>query len=209
MKLIQYINEAFAKPKRATKIHFSSPRSWMMWLCEMQGQITDGKYSNTTPESHMNWVFKFESIIDGKEYYQGTKHRIKYDLSEWRKFIKRWFKNKDYSDDYSFSIRLYYYGKFGYLLANNDCEKIEQGGYNFEQGISYIAEYFGRNEDKSSINDINFPDYLQKYINIPFLKQFLTEEMFQQYKSINYDFKDFENDLDSMETSINTNKSEK
>ena len=101
-------------------LHFSNISALLMYSLEMQGQISDGKYENSSPKDHWEWISRSFFIVDGNEFYTGSSRyrrpNKKYNLNEWVRTIKNILNGSDYDSNWGFSIRLYDYGRIGKCL---------------------------------------------------------------------------------------------
>lgn len=212
MKQIKdYICEAYTS-QRLTTLHFDNISAAMMFSGEMAGQISDGKYENSRPESHWYWVGNVSIVVDGKEEYDGPKHRINYNLKEWVKAVKQILSTGD-GGDYDFAYRLYCYGKLGRCITNakdimsTDSKDRDNIGY----GVSTVAELFGntlRKDENATWEDVvktsEERSWYKDYLSKPEAKKVFTKEMFEKFKELNYTFSDFRGDVASMEATVNT-----
>ena len=138
MKQIKdYIYEAY-KSQRLTTLHFDNISAALMFSGEMAGQISDGKYENRRPESHWYWVGNVSIVVDGKEEYDGPKHRITYNLNEWVKGVKQILSTGD-GGNYDFTYRLYCYGKIGRCIANpKDIISVDKNERNYMKTLKIL-----------------------------------------------------------------------
>ena len=199
-------------------LHFSNISALLMYTLEMQGQISDGKYENSSPADHWQWINRTLFTIDGNEYYTGSstyrRPNKKYNLNEWVRTIKKILNGSEYDSDWGFSIRLYDYGRMGKCITKNELKDIiivNNSSYvsklSVNDYIGTIAEIFGHalrknpectyDEMKTGINSYK-QEALQK------LPQFGNEEFFEKFKNTEYTFNEFKADYDSMYKTINT-----
>ena len=83
-----------------------------MFDAEMRGQISDGKYENSSPFRHYDWVSETVYCIDGEEYHSNFGHTKRYNLNEWVRNIKSILETGEPKEhNYDFVIRMYDYGK--------------------------------------------------------------------------------------------------
>lgn len=208
--LADYITEgqAYFGP---CKMHFKNLSTFLMFYMEMMGQISDGKYENSSPSSHWKWMSKINDyIIDGEEYYEGYEHQKKYNLREWVKKIKEWFND---NSKYEFYVRLYWYGKIGKIISKEYVEsqkttwKNGSIGYTLT-GLSYVAETFGEalmkdpEKEWEEIEKISETSWAKKYLT----SDIFNKENFEEFKRINYSLNEFLSDEKSMENSVNIYK---
>lgn len=204
--IVQHINESrFQRPGK-TVLHFYDASAALMFDLEMKGQISDGKYENSSPSSHWLWVTNCEFVVDGNEYYTGYEHRKRYNLNEWVKSVKEILKGIPVSlRGYEFTIRLYDYGRLGRVVHNiKDCQD-GRGSIRYEVG--QIAELFGRvirqNPD-ATWADVEHTVEGRNYYAELTRDRLYNEETFEAFKNVKYKFSDFKEDVKSMENSINT-----
>lgn len=212
MKQIKdYICEAY-KSQRLTTLHFDNISSALMFSGEMAGQISDGKYENSRPESHWYWVGNVSIVVDGSEEYDGPKHRINYNLREWVKGVKQILSTGD-GGDYDFAYRLYCYGKIGRCITNpKDIISTDKDGRNYiDTSVCTVGELFGntlRKNEKATWDDViktsEERSWYKDYLSKPSAKKIFTKEIFEKFKELNYTFSDFRGDVASMEATVNT-----
>ena len=199
-------------------LHFSNISALLMYSLEMQGQISDGKYENSSPADHWRWITRLFFTVDGNEFYTGSSRyrrpNKKYNLNEWVRTIKKMLNGSDYDSEWDFAIRLYDYGRMGRCITKNELTNIiELNTDKFFDRI-YITEYIGTiaeafgdalrknpectyKEMKSGI--ISFEQHA--FSKLP---RFDNEEFFERFKNTEYTFNDFNADYDSMIKTVNT-----
>ena len=193
-----------------TEIHFKNIPALFIYSFEMEGQISDGKYENRRPDWHWMWVSNSTYFVDGKEYYDGPTHRIKYNLNEWVSAVNKMLKGED-GGDYDFAIRAYDYGRLGKVIEDmkllDKCwTKNEKSGKEYLNSEIYgIAEIFGEGErGKKTFDEIKDLVSKRSWIKVDKVSWLFTEEMYNKFVEVEYTFNDFKNDVKSMQTSINT-----
>ena len=199
-------------------LHFSNISALLMYYLEMRGQISDGKYENSSPADHWQWIIRSFFIVDGNEFYTGSsmfrRPNKKYNLNEWVRTIKNILNGSDYDSNWYFAIRLYDYGRIGKCLNKNELKsiiKINGTRLNdtmfVNDSIGTIAEVFGwvlRKNPDCTYEEMK--NGLQRYQRdaLAELPQFDNEEFFERFKNTEYTFNDFKADYDSMYKTINT-----
>ena len=199
-------------------LHFSNISSLLMYALEMEGQLSDGKYENASPQDHWEWIKRSFFTVDGNEFYTGSSRyrrpNKKYNLNEWVRTIKNILNGSDYDSGWEFAIRLYDYGRIGKCLTNNELKDIiilNNGSFfsniAVNDNIGNIAEAFGnalRKNPECTYEEMKAS--LKSYEQSAFTKlpQFDTEEFFERFKNTKYTFNEFKADYDSMYKTINT-----
>ena len=199
-------------------LHFSNISTLLMFELEMQGQISDGKYENSSPADHWKWINRLFFTVDGNEFYTGSsiyrRPNKKYNLNEWVRTIKKMLNGSDYDSDWDFAIRLYDYGRLGRCITKNELKDIVAVNTHglveklyINDYIGNIAEAFGNalrknpectyEEMKSGLKSYEQPAFSK-------LPQFDNEEFFERFKNTEYTFNDFKADYDSMYKTVNT-----
>lgn len=154
-----------------TTLHFASTAAAVLYKCEFEGQISDGKYENARPFDHWKWVTKTQSVCDGTEGYEGIKHRRSYNFKDYMRNALKIFHGQKV-ENYEWTIRDIYYICLGKLINKNDINKIE------DEYADTVAKLFGQNIDKN-FDDIEVPKYAS---NINSSKYF-TKSYFDKFKS--------------------------
>lgn len=200
-------------------LHFSNISALLMYSLEMEGQLSDGKYENSSPRDHWEWTRRSFFTVDGNEFYTGSSRyrrpNKKYNLNEWVRTIKKMLNGSDYDYDWAFSIRLYDYGRIGRCLTRDEIKGIIKlntvGGLiskiYVNDYIGTIAEAFGdalRKNPECTYEEMK--EGLRSYQQNAFAKlpQFNNEELFERFKNTEYTFNEFKSDYDSMCKTINT-----
>lgn len=199
-------------------LHFKNISALLMYSLEMEGQLSDGKYENSSPKDHWYWTRRTFFTVDGNEFYTGSSRyrrpNKKYNLDEWVRTIKKVLTGSDYDSNWYFTIRLYEYGRMGRCLTKDElkniiilntgklADKIYINDY-----IDTIAEAFGgalRKNPECTYEEMM--KGLKPYEKNAFTKlpQFNNEEFFERFKNIEYTFNEFKADYDSMCKTINT-----
>lgn len=199
-------------------LHFKNISALLMYFFEMEGQISDGKYENSSPRDHWEWTRRMFFTVDGNEFYTGSsryrKPNKQYNLNEWVRTIKKILLGGDYDTGWAFTIRLYDFGRLGKCLTMNELKDIirmnDKGLASkiwVNDYLSNIAECFGdalRKNPECTYEEMKqgMRQYDQKaFAELP---QFDTEEFFERFKNTEYTFNEFKADYDSMCRTINT-----
>ena len=53
-------------------LHFKNISALLMYFFEMEGQLSDGKYENSSPRDHWEWTKRMFFTVDGNEFYTGS-----------------------------------------------------------------------------------------------------------------------------------------
>lgn len=199
-------------------LHFSNISALLMYSLEMEGQLSDGKYENSSPRDHWEWTRRLFFTVDGNEFYTGSSRfrrpNKKYNLNEWLRNVKKILNGSDYDYDWAFSIRLYDYGRIGKCLNRDEIKSILMlytsglvSKIYINSYIGTIAEAFGdalRKNPECTYEEMK--SGLKSYEQNAFtkLQQFDNEDLFEKFKNTEYTFNDFKSDYDSMCKTINT-----
>ena len=159
---------------------------------EVSGQISDGKWENSRPYNHWEWVCDTEMVLSDKNSYIGHYRRKKYNI---KNLFNEFMKRVEY-DDFSWPMRMYYYAKFGTLLDSKYINELD--------GLRNFIEKIGYNEEINSLEDLknDIPEYLQKYWKDEYDKVFSTENI-QKFRNSEYSIKDMKKDLALLHLSVN------
>lgn len=199
-------------------LHFKNISALLMYFFEMEGQISDGKYENSSPRDHWEWTKRMFFTVDGNEFYTGSsryrKPNKRYNLNEWVRTIKKMLLGEEYESTWGFARRLYDFGRIGKCLTMNELKNIirmnDKGLVSkiwVNDYLSTIAEAFGDALRKNPECDYNeLKQGIRHYEQEAFaeLPQFDTEEFFERFKNTEYTFNEFKADYDSMCRTINT-----
>lgn len=202
--------------ERNLTLHFENASAMCLYNWEMSGQISDGKYENSRPYDHWEWISEVDhTIIDGKKgiegksWYRGWsefgKFKKKYNLNEWfSKYIKNWRNKGD--DTGIWATRIIAYGKFGKIYPELTYEQMSK-----LSGIEILLEslqmQIERGEKNAEVlfnNVTNFTTctWREKYYNAS--KEYFTKEFVQKFVEFNYDIKECKEDVISMQDTINS-----
>lgn len=94
--ILEYINEAVGHKQGA--LVFPNISSLLLYVYELEGQISDGKYENVSPLDHWKWVLDIKTFKVGKVpglYIGSTQNEYNYRTNKWenktRKTKSEWF----------------------------------------------------------------------------------------------------------------------
>lgn len=161
-----------------------------LFVMEISGQISDGKWENSRPYDHWKWVCHTDIKLSDKNCYTGGMHLKRYKVNtlfnEFMKYGEIW------------PMRMYYYAKFGTILEEKYINDLEEMRMHIEQ--------IGFNENINTLEELksSLKDYQLKYWKPEFDEVFSTENIMKFRKS-EYSIKDMKNDLAKLHISINTN----
>lgn len=199
-------------------LHFYNISSLLMYALEMEGQISDGKYENASPQDHWEWIKRAFFTVDGNEFYTGSSRfrraNKKYNLNEWVRTVKKMLNGSDYDHMWFFAIRLFDYGRVGRCITNNELKDIivlNNGSFFSNIGVNdffgNIVEAFGnalRKNAECTYEEMKSSLTRSEQVAFNKLSQFDTEEFFERFKNTKYTFNEFKADYDSMYKTINT-----
>lgn len=166
--ITNFINESMS----LTTLHFKSPAAAMLYKSEFEGQISDGKYENSRPYNHWEWITNTKLVYDGVAGYEGRLHRKIYSFKDFMRNALKAYNGKNISDDYAWAIRDIYYICLGKLIDKNDVNNLEANH------AREVAESFGQNVDKD-FDDIEIPDYYESGIKS---SKYFTKSYFDKFK---------------------------
>lgn len=180
------------------KIYFPNMASYLIYEFELSGQISDGKWENSRPYDHWKWVCHTEPKIDkNKIGYEGPIHRMKYSTKWLHDYVKKAMAGN--SGDYQWTIRVFKYAKFGSVLANNQLK-------NIKDNVRIIIESLPDEPVDSTAFDAMFntegSKWKKKYWEQ--VKDLFTDDILNKYYNSNYDWAQFEEDLEAATKAINT-----
>lgn len=201
--LVDQLNEQLLCEEINSILHFKDIYSWLLFTIEYSGQISDGKYENSKPYDHWKWLRKVETVIDGKEWYEGYSHMKTYTFADWDKYIKRALKGQKF--DYDFTVRDYDMCKLASILPENTVKSIiERDNWEFE----FIAEDWGNAVRKGLSYDemLSENPYYRKYSKYNAIAELDNTELYNKFANTKYDMADFIEARKSAERTINTYK---
>lgn len=196
-------------------IHFENAAAMVIYLWEMEGQISDGKYENSRPYDHWKWINYVDNmVIDGKNgienssifrfsHYDGSFYK-KYTLNEWfSEYIKKWRKEKD--TRYKFGTRIIAFGKFGHIYPEITYDIVSKFNYAeiLLESIQSMIEDGTKDPEVifKEITDFKANPWREKYYES--CKEYITLDFLKKFIALEYDVKECKKDVLSMQKSIN------
>ena len=196
-------------------IHFENASAMCLYCLEMEGQISDGKYENSRPYDHWEWVREISNMvvdgtygIEGNNWHRGFakygQFHKKYNLNEWfSKYIKNWRKNGD--TDTMWATRIIAYGKFGKIYPNLTFDQLKKFNY-VEVILEDLQLKVERGETNpevlfNKITDFSECAWREKYYESA--KEFITLDFVKKFLELKYDIKECREDVKSMQNTIN------
>lgn len=135
---------------------FKNIPSMALYLMELQGQISDGKYENLRPAEHWKWItadFTYRLVEDGENPCGNYPYRRfnNYNLREWPGYITRANKKHVSDEDlrYAWAERVLFYGGFASILNPSDVEVFIKEAYNLETIVESLGWYLKRNGNEN------------------------------------------------------------
>ena len=197
-------------------LHFENSSAMCLYEMEMSGQISDGKYENSRPYDHWEWVCEISNMvvdgtygIEGNNWHRGfTKYgqfHKKYNLNEWfSKYIKNWRKNGD--TDTMWATRIIAYGKFGKIYPNLTFDQLKKFNY-IEVILEDLQLKIENGETNPEVLFNNITDFSEcawreKYYESA--KEFITLDFVKKFLELKYDIKECREDVKSMQNTINS-----
>lgn len=182
-------------------INFSSVSSFFIYEFELSGQISDGKYENSRPYDHWQWVsyenMKITINPEAMLGYTGYEHKIKtYNLNEWLSAIKG---TKKDASDWQWAERIMAYGRLGKVVEklNIDFKTVSS----YDSSIVELA-YFELKKNP----ELTFEMFKEKCINFyaDYLnKSIMDEKVFNEFKNMEYSFDELKKDHENLKKSVN------
>lgn len=193
------INEARkSKYDAPSTIYFPNMSAYLIYEYELSGQISDGYWENSRPESHWRWVSNATpEISKDKIGYTGPKHRLTYNTEWLRKEVKKALKGA--AGDYDWTIRVFKYAKFGSILNDSDMQKFSR---NDGDDIRVIMDKLPDEKVNQKQLQSSLPDWTLKYWDK--VKGLFTNDVLKQYYASKYGWSEFEDDLEAATDAINT-----
>ena len=191
-----------------TLMHFNNGVALFMFDAEMRGQISDGKYENSSPFRHYDWVSETVYCIDGEEYHSNFGHTKRYNLNEWVRNIKSILETGEPKEhNYDFVIRMYDYGKIAHVLGDNMIYKLYQDKklYSLRPVVEIMGDTDRANRGyEDFVKTCKETSWVAKYYYD--VENIVTEDIFNKFVEFDYSFKEFKEDEKSMEATVNTYK---
>lgn len=210
MKTInRFISESEEVPQPSNVVlHFKNNVCAFFYKSTFDYEITDGKYGNTKPDNHAEWVDNSKIIVDGNEYYTASFPHSKndYTFTNFAKYIKD---SMDGSEKYKWTIRLLDDARF-IKAVEKLKDNLDLNDEKFpEDHLSIIAFVFGETLRKNK--NASFKDSSEFIVDWGFRVQqseYYAEKYFNAFKEESYSIDDFKVDIKSMCKTINTYKKE-
>lgn len=194
----------YEKMDTQTTVYFDNMASLCIFLSEETGQISDGKYENSRPSNHWEWVSNVEVVFDKNHdngYVSNYKHRINYNIDEWAKYASGKVK------DYEWGSRVLSFGKVGLVLEKLNKTKVDDR-HKFESAVDFF-EYYDEDLQSETVEELSDKvknknvSYLTHYFNDA-KSIFLNDEFLKAYNEAEYTVRDLKADLVDMNESVNT-----
>lgn len=184
--------------RKTREMNFENMSALFIYKYELEGQISDGKYENSRPTNHWEWVGDPNTKITvSKELpigYTGWEHQIKtYNLNDWPTRIK---KGEIWAE------RVYAYGRIGKI-----AEKLGMGfeSFNYYDMALYENINYHMMHNPDLIPNYNsWKESLKGYLVDYFTKANVTEELFNEFMNTDYNLNELKKDLKSMKMTVNT-----
>ena len=178
-----------------TTLNVTNMSQACLFEMEVSGQISDGKWENSRPYNHWEWICNTEMVISDENSYSGAFHNKRYGIknlfNEFMKYVEK--------SEYAWPMRMYYYAKFGTILDPKYINNLD--------GMRSFIELIGENEEINTLEDLKekTPEYLKKYF-LPEYDEVFSTENIQKFRNSEYSIKDMKKDLAFLHLSVNTYK---
>lgn len=198
-------------------LHFKNTSAMCIYMWEMSGQISDGKYENSRPYDHWRWLWDVNNlVVDGTVGFEGnsiyrytncdrTAFTKRYNLNEWfSRYIGQW--RRKWNDENIWATRIIAYGKFGKIYPNLTYEELNDLGEVriFLESLQILVER-GETNPETLFNEItDFSKYGWCAGYYEKCKDVFTLNFVKEFVKLNYDIKECKADTKSMENTINT-----
>ena len=194
-------------------IHVPNNSIMALYMFEMEGQISDGKYENSHPYNHWHWLNDVDNIVKDSKCgisSEGRNRRIwvsnKYNINEWVTYINGWRKGNEKYKNYGWATRVIGYAKFGMIYPELSYEEM-----NNMRNISVLLELLQMLVEKEENNPEKIFNLLTDFSNYPWreeyynkYKNYITFDFVKKYLEIEYTTKDLKNDLKTLALCVNT-----
>lgn len=199
--LVEFINEARTsnpyKYQAPCTLYFENTQALALYEWEFSGQISDGKYENTRPLWHWEWMRKANLKIDSNKVgYTGIYHRVKYNFKEWVNYAFSTKKNE-----------LWGHRVLAYMAASAGYSENDLTNPNIGYDRSLIDDAFGKIEQN---NKLTYNEYVSS-IDVDYYKKCLDnavkfdENVFELLKKgLKFIKQDVEEAIKSVQNTINT-----
>jgi hypothetical protein len=185
-----------------TQMFFAETSQLLLYVGEMQGQISDGKYENSKPWNHWLWVagqVEYITKCSGDMgYISNYSHDKTYTILDHIKYIT---KGEEWAN------RMLYYAKIGHVLDDLKFFKADDKIDPKEaQAICDVVEYM-KDEPIASRSDLdeleknNSPQYFKNALKTA--SKYFTDEVLKAYSEYKYDIKNLKEDMGQMNETVN------
>lgn len=186
-------------------INFKTWSQAFIFKYEFMGQISDGKYENTRPYNHFEWLYGLNiTVIPNKPSARThwMSHIHKYSFKEWLSACKR--PDTFRKGEWAWATRVLAYGTLGKMPLSLEQVKVVFNSYD----IVYYAEYSGGDYKKwiCSADDTYNKYYAKKVNNIQEILATIgltIDEFERMFNANKYTVEDFERDYPFIMSSIN------
>ena len=186
-----------------TQMFFAETSQLLLFIGEMAGQISDGKYENARPYNHWLWVASSKNEYITKAsgdlgYISNYEHAKKYTITDLIKYINNGEKWAD---------RMLCYCKLGHVLDDLKVFKAnDKIDYSEASALCDAIEYIG-DKNITTVDDLNAledkaPQYVKPALNKA--KKYLTDEVLHAFNEYEYDVKKLKEDMVFMNETVNT-----
>jgi len=190
-----------------TTITFETPMAMALFCAELLGQISDGKYENSRPQNHWEWVGNVTCELGDEPGYVGPTHRLRYNLDEWPGYIKK-------GGDWAFAGRVLTYGKLALAMDKAGVAPKSIDALEFESVVCF-AEIMEEEQftDTKAIDEWaeqqmkeQYPRFDAKQWNAGKYKKYITDDVVKNFTELTYTERDLKADLQDMKEAVNTQK---
>ena len=186
-----------------TQMFFAETAQALLFIAEMSGQISDGKYENSKPYNHWLWVAGkmeiFTKTSGDLGYISNYEHAKKYTITDHIKYIT---KGENWAN------RMLYFCKLGHVLDDlkvfKTNDKLDEP---VMQALCDVFEYIG-GDNVTSLDQLHnvikekCPEYVKKAIDKA--DKYLTDELLEAFSKYDYDVKNLKEDMAQMDETVNT-----
>lgn len=201
-------------------LYFSNLSAALLYKYELEGQISDGKYENSRPFNHWEWINDTTIVVD-PDHKEGTTRWVRkvYNLNEWFKYMH------DGENDWAWRIMAF--ARFGkmfegmtkiYPLLLRSCEYVanvlpadpseqkltrELLDQAFEDEVDHfkrrLESYTDHAKYASTIDWCN-----TRIADLQTVRLAITDEMIEIYNDLSYTEKSLKATHESMKRTVNT-----
>lgn len=201
--IVNYIKESRYSRFNNTKttLYFSSMSAFLIFKYEVEGQISDGYWENSRPFDHYKWINSNITYVVDENHdmgYEGPTHNRKYNCSWITTELNKALKGTN--DDYAWLSRAMHYGRAGRVFDKSKIDLLSK-----KYAVEYILEILP--EEPITVEEFENTlskerDYVMKYWNDA--KDIINDDFLKKYYETEYTFKDFKNDVNDVQETINT-----